>query len=253
MRRLEGKAIIVAGAGGIGNELARRYASEGASVVLGDIDGAVARTTAEDISAAGGSAIGIELDGADDQSIKAAVELAISRFGGLDGFHANFACFRDGESSADVLGLPLDIYDDVMRVNARGFLLCTRHAVPAMIARGGGSMVYTSSGAAYMGEPVRVAYAMSKVAIHALMRHVARRFGREGIRANVIAPGVISHPRFEEVMPPDVAEAMREMSIVGRLGSPSDIAAMGALLMSDEGSFITGQVMQVDGGTIMRP
>jgi NAD(P)-dependent dehydrogenase (short-subunit alcohol dehydrogenase family) len=180
--------------------------------------------------------------------------LAVSTFGGLDGFHANFANFRDGANGEDVLSLPLEIYDDMMRVNARGFLLCTRHAVPVMISRGGGSMVYTSSGAAYMGETVRVAYAMSKAAAHALMRHVARRFGPDGIRANVIAPGVISHSRFEAVISPEMATAFKQMTAIKtRLGSPADIAAMGALLMSDEGSYITGQVISVDGGNLMRP
>ena len=252
--RLKGKVIVVAGAGGIGDELARRYASEGASVLLGDIDGTAAKTAAERIVGGGGSAIGIEMDGADDDSIRSAVNLAVSTLGGLDGFHANFASFRDGQSGEDAVGLPLDIYDEVMRVNARGFLLCTRHAVPAMIARGGGSMVYTSSGAAYMGETVRVAYAMSKSAVHALMRHVARRFGPAGIRANVIAPGVISHPRFEAVISPEIANAFKlATAIKTRLGSPVDIAAMGALLMSDEGSYITGQVISVDGGNLMRP
>ena len=252
--RLKGKIILVAGAGGIGNELARRYAREGASVFLGDIDGAMAKTVAGEIVEAGGSAIGIELNGADNASVKSAVDIAVSSFGGLDGFHANFASFRDGTDGEDVLDLPLDIYDEVMHVNARGFLLCTRHAVPAMIARGGGSMVYTSSGAAYIGEEVRVAYAMSKTAVHALMRHVARRFGPNGIRANVIAPGVISHPRFEAVITPEMANAfMQSTAIKTRLGSPADIAAMAALLMSDEGSYITGQAISVDGGNSMRP
>jgi NAD(P)-dependent dehydrogenase (short-subunit alcohol dehydrogenase family) len=237
--RLKGKVIVVAGAGagGIGDELARRYASEGASVLLGDIDGAAAKAVAEEIVRGGGSAIGIELNGTDDDSIRSAVDLAVSTLGGLDGFHANFASFRDGQSGEDVVGLPLDVYDEVMRVNARGFLLCTRHAVPAMIARGGGSMVYTSSGAAHLGEAVRVAYAMSKTAVHALMRHVARRFGPDGIRANVIAPGVISHRRFEAVISPETADAFRQATAIKtRLGSPVDIAAMSVLLMSDEGS-----------------
>lgn len=252
--RLQGKVIVVAGAGGIGNELARRYAGEGASVLLGDIDGAVARATAEQIVADGGNAIGIELDGANDESVRSAVDLAVSALGGLDGFHANFASFKDGVSADDVLGMSLDIYDEIMHVNSRGFVLCTRHAVPAMLARGGGSMVYTSSGAAYIGEPVRVAYAMSKTAIHALMRHVATRFGPQGIRANVIAPGVIAHPRFEAMFSPEIANAFKEVTALKtRLGSPRDIAAMGALLMSDEGSFITGQVISVDGGNTMRP
>ena len=252
--RLQGKVIVVAGAGGIGDELARRYAGEGASVVLGDIDGAAARAVADEIVAAGGNATGVELDGADEESVKQTVSLAVSAFGGLDGFHANFASFKDGASANDILGMAMDDYDEVMRVNARGFVLCTRHAVPVMLARGGGSIVYTSSGAAYIAEPVRVAYSMSKVALHALMRHVARRFGPEGIRANVIAPGVISHPRFEAVISPEIAQAFRDATALKtRLGTPTDIAAMGALLMSDEGGFITGQVISVDGGHTMRP
>ena len=251
--RLKDKVIVVAGAGGIGSELARRYAAEGAAVILGDIDGASAKEVADEIAGAGGTAIGTQLDGADEASIKAVVDLAVASFGGLDGFHANYANFRDGENGEDVLELPLDIYDDVMRTNTRGFLLCTRYAVPAMLARGGGSIVFTSSNAAYMGETVRVAYAMSKVAIHALMRHVANRFGPNGIRANVIAPGVIAHRRFNEVMPVDVVEAFKAQTPVRHLGSPNDIAAMGALLMSDDGAFITGQVISVDGGANMRP
>jgi NAD(P)-dependent dehydrogenase (short-subunit alcohol dehydrogenase family) len=122
-----------------------------------------------------------------------------------------------------------------------------------MIARGGGSMVYTSSGAAHVGETVRVAYAMSKTAGHALMRHVANRFGPDGIRANVIAPGVITHARFETQISPELAKSMMQRTpIRNRLGTAVDIAAMGALLMSDEGSYITGQVISVDGGATMR-
>lgn len=253
MRRLEGKVIIVAGGGGIGGELARRYAAEGASVVLGDLDEFAARSTAQAIEAEGGAASGHLLDGGEEESIRALVDLAVATHGGLDGFHANYANFADGNSGADVLDLPLDIYDDVMRVNARGFLLCTRHALPPMLARGRGSIVYTSSGAAHMPMPQRVAYAMSKAAGHALMRHVATRFGAQGIRANVIAPGVVRHARFDETMDPAVVQAMAASIPAGRLGEAGDIAAMGALLMSDEGSFITGQVLSVDGGNSMRP
>ena len=250
--RLRGKVIVVAGAGGIGGGLARRYAAEGAAVVLGDVDAETVEAQVAEIAAAGGTAIGTALDGADEASVNAAVALAVSRFGGLDGFHANFASFRDGESGADILGLPMADFDEVMRVNARGFVLCTRAALPEMLKRGAGSMVYTTSGAAFMGETVRLAYAMSKLSVHALVRHVANRFGGQGIRANAIAPGVVSHARFEAVMDPDVVADMASRIPVGRLGRPEDIAAMSALLMSDEGSFITGQVLSVDGGNSMR-
>lgn len=251
--RLKDKIIIVAGAGGIGDELARRYAGEGASVVLGDVDGERAKATAAYIAELGNTAIGIALDGSDDESVRRAVELAVGKFGGLDGLHANFAEFNQGDDG-DILDLPLDAYDRVMHVNARGFVLCTRHAIPAMLARGGGSIVYTTSGAAYIGETVRLAYAMSKSAVHALVRHVAHRFGPNGIRANAIAPGVIAHPRMEAVLPPEVRHAFQEATALKtRLGKSSDIAAMGALLMSDEGGYITGQVIGVDGGNVMRP
>jgi NAD(P)-dependent dehydrogenase (short-subunit alcohol dehydrogenase family) len=252
--RLTGKVIVVAGAGGIGNELARRYAHEGASVVLGDIDGEVAEKAASEIVSSSGIAVGVVLDGADDASIKSAVDLAIAKFGGLDGFHANFASFKDGASNVDILDTPMEIYDEVMQVNARGFVLCTQRALPAMIKRGGGSMVYTSSGAAYVGETVRLAYGMSKAAGHALMRHVAQRFGPQGIRANVIAPGVITHPRFDAVMPKELVEELKRATpINSRLGVPNNIAGIRALLMPDDGSYITGQVISVDGGKTMRP
>lgn len=245
--RLKGKVIVLAGAGGIGGGLARRYAAEGAAVLVGDIDGDAARTLAGEV---GG--LGVELDGGDEASIEAAVALAVSRFGGVDGFHANYASFADGEHGGDILDLPMEVFDEVMRVNARGFVLCTRAAIPEMLKRGGGSLVYTTSGAAFMGETVRLAYAMSKLSVHALIRHVANRFGREGIRANAIAPGVVTHGRFEAVMDPATVQGFADRIPVGRLGRPDDIAAMAALLMSDEGSFITGQVMSVDGGVSMR-
>jgi NAD(P)-dependent dehydrogenase (short-subunit alcohol dehydrogenase family) len=250
MGRLDGKVIVVAGGGGIGDELARHFAREGASVVLGDLDGARAREVAAEI---GDKAIGTELNGADEASVKAIVALAVDSFGGLDGFHANFASFKDGIIDVGAVDLPLEVYDEVMHINARGYLLCTQHAVPAMITRGGGSMVYTSSGSAHAGDDTRAAYAMSKAAGHALMRSVARRHGKDGVRANAIAPGIIMHPRLAASVPEGFDQWARSRTPYKlRLGAPSDIAALSALLMSDEGAYITGQVLSVDGGSTMR-
>lgn len=250
--KLAGKVIVVAGAGGIGTGLARRYASEGARIVVGDIDPAASKATAEAVTAEGGIARGVTLDGADEESIRQAIELAVSEFGGLDGFHANFASFRDDDGSEDVLGLQMDSFDHVMDVNMRGFVLCTRLAIPAMLARGGGSILYTSSAASFVPQPVRVAYAMSKAAIHALMRHVAHRFGPDGIRANALTPGVVTHPRFEDVVSREFVDAIREATPRRRLGLPSDVAAMAAFLMSDDADFVSGQLISVDGGRTMR-
>lgn len=254
MERLAGKVILVAGAGGIGSGLADRYAAEGAKVVLGDVDLAAAQEPVEEILQVGGDATAVHLDGADEQSVAAAVATCVSKYGGLDGLHANFAHFGDTNPDLGILELPLEIFDETQRVNSRGFYLCTRAALPAILERGGGSIVYTSSVAAYMAGAGQVAYAMSKAAGHALMRHVASRYGPMGIRANSLAPAMTLHARLEQELPAEFIEwAKGNASIKSRVGRPDDIAAMGALLMSDEGSYITGQVICIDGGTTMRP
>lgn len=251
---LEGKVILVAGAGGIGGGLAERYAAEGARVVLGDIDKQTAEEVAAKITSAGDQALAIALDGADETSIEAAISACRDTFGGLDGLHANFATFADYPSDRGILELPLEIFDETQRVNVRGFYLCTRAALPLMLDRGGGCVLYTSSVAAYMAGAGQVAYAVSKAAGHALMRHVAARYGPQGVRANSIAPGFILHERNENMIDPQMLEwGKAGAAIKSRLGRTDDIASLGTLLMSDHGSYITGQVICVDGGTTMRP
>lgn len=249
---LDGKVIVVAGAGGIGDALATRYAREGARVVVGDLDADHAATLAARIDPSGRRALSTALDGASDDSVAALVALAISEFGAVNGFHANFACFADGLSTAGV-DLPLEDFDQVMNVNARGYFLCSRHAVPAMINSGGGCIVYTSSAQAHTQSHVRVAYGMSKAAVHALMRTVATRYGPKGIRANVIAPGLIPHAGLPELPEALISSAKAMAVIKDRLGTPDDIASMGAFLMSDDAGYVTGQVLSVDGGLTMRP
>lgn len=252
--KLEGKSILVAGAGGIGNALAARYASEGANVVLGDLNRAAADEAVDAIVADGGSAIAITLDGSDEQSVSMAVAAACDANGGLDGLHVNFANMVDSNPETAILELPLEVYDETMRVNARGAYLCTRAALPALLARGGGAILYTSSAAAHTGGNAYVSYAMSKSATHSLMRHVARRYGPQGVRANALAPAMTLHAKLETELPAEqISRLIAPAAINTRPGRPSDIAAMSALLMSDEGSYVTGQVISVDGGLTMRP
>lgn len=254
MKRLEGKSIVVAGAGGIGGGLARRYAAEGANVVLGDVSLDNARAIVADIERDGGRALAIHLDGSEEASVVAAVAHCVASFGGLDGMHANFATFIDSADDVGIVELPLSTFDETIRVNLRGFVLCARSALPEMVKRGGGCILFTSSIGAFMGGPDRVAYAISKEAGHALTRHIATRYGAQGIRANSIAPGTILHEGVaSQISDEFMTHLLSASRIKTRLGRPEDIAALGALLMSDEGSYITGQVITVDGGATMRP
>jgi len=254
--KLEGKVIVVAGAGGIGAGIARGLADEGATVVIGDIRPDAAAEVAEAIVARGGAAVASALDGTDETSATEIVSLAVSRFGGLDGIHINFAHLDNARPSGmatDLLGQDLGAFDEAMRVNARGYLVCTRQAIPALLTRGAGSIVYTATNSIYNGAADLLGYAMSKAPILPLMRHVATRYGPQGIRANAISPGLIVHAGLEAVLSQDELAGYASASPVKRLGRPNHIAAVSALLMSDDGDFITGQVIAVDGGAFMRP
>ena len=253
MRRLEGKVILVAGGGGIGGGLARRFAQEGAQVVLGDIALEAAQAEVEGIKASGGSALAVHLDGADEMSVAEVVALAREKFGRIDGLHANFASFVDGGGERGVLELPMADFDETMRVNLRGYVLCTRAVLPSLLERGAGSIIYTSSPAASKGMPNQVAYAVAKAGVQALMRHVASRYGAQAIRANCISPGSTMHERLEAELDEGMKQWCLDLATIkSRLGRPEDIAAMAALLMSDEGAYITGQTISVDGGVTMR-
>jgi len=256
MRGLDNLVAVVAGGGsGIGAATAVRLAQEGASVVVGDIVAQNAAAVAASIRADGGAAVAVEFDIARDESVAALVAAAVTEFGGLDLMHANAA-----DLSPDVIGrdsdavaVELDVFDRTIAVNLRGYLLCTRHSIPAMLGRGGGAIVYTSSAAGHVGEPERPSYAMSKSGINALMRHVSSHWGREGIRANCVAPGLVLTQTIRDGLDPEFRDFALGLGRSPRLGEPEDIAAAVAFLMSADASWITGQVISVDGGATVRP
>ncbi len=253
MRGLKGKVAVIAGAAtGIGKATAIRLGEEGVSLVLGDINVSGVEAVAAQVNAAGGKAIATHCDIADDASVKALVGLAVSTYGGLDFMHANAADLKVVLSDTNAVDVPLEVFDRTIAVNLRGHLLCTRHAIPEIQKRGGGAIVYTSSAASYAGEPERVAYGVSKSGINALMRHVASRWGKEGIRANAIAPGVVITEATSTGIPDEMKQMILAMGRSPRLGLPADIAAMVAMLFSDDGEWINGQVVSVDGGVILR-
>jgi NAD(P)-dependent dehydrogenase (short-subunit alcohol dehydrogenase family) len=252
MGLLDGNVIVLAGVGGIGDDLARHYCSEGALLVFGDIDGAHAEQLGKQIDPASSRALGIQFDGSDEASIQALIDTALARHGRIDGFHCHFAYVGDG-LRPEGLDVPLEIFDESVRVNLRGYFLCSRLAVPAMIESGGGAMLYTSSAAATTANQTRFAYSMCKAGIQALMRNVACRYGPQGIRANAVAPGMIAHYKFRPEAAPLVDAAVLETLMKTRAGNPLDIATIAAFLLSDQSGFISGQTIAVDGGLTHRP
>jgi len=256
MRGLAGKvAVVVGGAGGIGTATCTRLADEGCAVAVGDLDGAAATAVADKINASGGRAIAVEVDIGDEDQVRALVDRTAAELGGIDILHANAADLTaEGiGSDSDVVDMPLDSFDRSIRAGARGHLLCARHAIPRLLERGGGALVFTSSGSAFAGEPQRPAYAMSKSGINALVRHIASRWGREGIRANAVAPGLVRTERnFEVLANEDTLNHVLSTVRSPRVGKPDDIAAMVAFLASDDGEWINGQVIAVDGGMTIR-
>lgn len=255
MGRLDGRVLVLAGgAGGIGTATSLRLAEEGATVVVGDRDAEGAAGVADRIVAAGGQALAIPMDVTDETSVADLFKEATARYGGIDGVHVNAADLSPATigGDTDIVGIDMDLYDHILDVNLRGHVLCTRYAVPALLARGGGSVVYTASAAAFLGEPARPAYAIAKAGICALVRHVASKWGRDHVRANGIAPGLVVTPMIAAAGAEAVLARSLRHTKSWRLGDPSDIAAMVVHLVSDDGAWINGQVFSVDGGTVIR-
>lgn len=251
MRGLQGKVGVVAGGGrGIGAATARRLAEEGAAVVIGDITEAWALETAAAIRGAGGKAIGVHLDGTNAASQQAIVAAAVAEFGTLDFYHSNLAGGTEGD--IDALNCPEEVLDRSFAINTKSHMFATQAALPVMLEKGNGAMIYTSSGAATAGNAFQVAYPMTKNAIHALVRHVAAKYGKKGIRANGISPGVVMTEAVAQHLTPEYVDATLKTVPHTRLGKPEDIAAAVAFLASDDGEWVNGQVWHVNGGLIKR-
>ena len=256
MRNLAGKICIVAGgATGIGRTTAIRLAEEGANVVVGDINLSSAEETAARAkakAASGATALAVRFDMTDEASIAAMVKTAVDTFGGLDAIHVNANDMSIVGQDSNALEVPLAIFDRTITVGLRGHLLCTRAALPELLKRGGGAIVYTTSVLAYTGEPTCVSYGVAKAGLTALTRHVAKRWGKEGIRANAVAPGLVLTEHLREQANEEFKSTVLALTASTRLGEPEDIAAMVALLFSGDGAWINGQVIAVDGGSVMR-
>jgi NAD(P)-dependent dehydrogenase (short-subunit alcohol dehydrogenase family) len=248
MRGLDGRVFLIGGAAnGIGAATVRRLRDAGARVAVADLDLAAAEQLVAELGSPGPELRAFHYDQGDADSTAALVEASCAHFGRLDGALANAADLTAILQDGDLLGTDAAIWRDTFRVNLEGTAALFRAALPHLLARGG-TLLATSSDAASLGEPTRVAYAASKAAINALCRHVARRWGKEGVRCNAISPGLVMTDSLERALDADRRDTLLKQIPAPRHGRPSDIAAAAAFLFSDEGAWVNGQVWHVNGG-----
>ncbi|MFZ2178114.1 MAG: SDR family oxidoreductase [Rhodococcus sp. (in: high G+C Gram-positive bacteria)] len=249
MGRFDGKTAIVTGAAqGIGEGYARALAREGANVVVADLNAELGETVAKQISADGGTAVFKDVDVADEESAKQLAEFTVQKFGGIDHLVNNAAIY--GGMKLDLLiTVPWDYYKKFMSVNFDGALNVTRAVWPHMNERGGGSIVNQSSTAAWLYSGF---YGLAKVGINGLTQQLAHEVGGMNIRVNAIAPGPIDTEATRTVTPGNMVADMVKSLPLKRMGTPEDLVGACLFLLSDEASWITGQIFNVDGGQIFR-
>jgi 2-keto-3-deoxy-L-fuconate dehydrogenase len=235
--RFTGRRALVTGAGsGIGEAVARRLHQEGAEVVLTNLSAEPVEAIAAEL---GDRATAARLDVRDEDAVREVV--------------------RDVDVLANVAGIgsttaapdtPLDVWEDVLAVNARGTFLCCKHAIPGMVERGGGSIVNMASVAGLVGLRNRAAYSASKGAVIAMTRALAVDHVEDGVRVNAVCPGTVDSPWVRRLVEEvgESLDALRARQPMGRLGRPDEIAEAVAYLASDDAAFVTGTAFVIDGG-----
>lgn len=247
MTRLTEKVAIVTGAGsGIGAETARVLAENGAKVAVSDINIDNANKVVKEIKDSGGEAIAVLTDVTDEDSVKNLIKTVKDTFGKIDILHNNAG--GTPKTDKDIASLDMETFQKSIDLNLKGVTLGIKHVLAEMISNGGGSIINTASGSGILGDFGASTYGAAKAGIISLTRYADTQYGRQGIRCNSIAPGFIQTPATETLGDDQIGELMKSHSLLGRNGTPRDIANTVLFLASDESSFLTGQTLAVDGG-----
>lgn len=248
MGLLENKIGLVTGSGmGIGRAIAMSYAAEGASVVVADFNPDAGQETVKLIEDQGGKAVFAQGDVSKEDQVKNTIDVAVKTYGRLD-IACNSAAVSRG--SGPIHEYDQEVFVHTLEMCLTNTWLCMKYEIAAMLEHGGGSIVNISSNASLRGQAFNTAYAAAKSGVNLLTKSSAAEYGSKGIRINAVSPGVIRTPGIEKYFKdqPEMAEGLKRAAAMNRLGEPEEIAEAVTFFSSERASFITGQILSVDGG-----
>jgi NAD(P)-dependent dehydrogenase (short-subunit alcohol dehydrogenase family) len=250
---MQGKSVVVSGAAfGIGRATATKFAQEGASLLVQDIQERPLLALRDELQATGAGVEAVVGDISQVEDCRAMIQAAVEAYGRVDVVVANAGIIPLG----DVLESTVEDWEKVMAIDGRGMFLTCKYAIEAMLKTGGGSIICLSSISGMAGQSRQAAYGPAKFVATGLAKHLAVEWASRGIRVNAVAPGTINTERVkrlpEEPGGPEYLEEIKKAHPMGRLGEPEEVANAILFLASDEASFITGAILPVDGGYLAR-